>query len=101
MNDKTSLRCAARPRKPNHFDREFPAGAPCAATYVLAGTPAAAEGLAVPTGIVSAEFTALRAAHEPTIRTCHEPLTEGHSPAARFGGDCGARLPPWQNEFGS
>ena len=56
--------------------------------------------LAVPTGIVSAEFTALRTVHEPTTRTCHECLSEGHSPAARFCSDCGARLPPWQNEYG-
>ncbi len=51
--------------------------------------------LAVPTGIVSAEFTALRLPREPTTRTCHECLSEGHSPSARFCRDCGAPLPPW------
>ena len=54
--------------------------------------------LAVPTGIVSAEFTAQRMPREPTTRTCHECLTEGHSPGARFCRDCGAELPPWQND---
>lgn len=56
--------------------------------------------LAVPTGIVSAEFTAMRTLHQPTTRTCHECLSEGHPPGARFCSDCGAALPPWQNEFG-
>jgi len=54
--------------------------------------------LAVPTGIVSAEFTAQRVRREPTTRTCHECLTEGHSPSARFCRDCGAPLPLWQND---
>jgi voltage-gated potassium channel len=54
--------------------------------------------LAVPTGIVSAEFTARRISREPTTRTCHECLSEGHSPAAHFCRDCGAPLPPWQND---
>lgn len=54
--------------------------------------------LAVPTGIVSAEFTSQRIPREPTTRTCHECLTEGHSPSARFCRDCGAELPPWQND---
>ncbi len=54
--------------------------------------------LAVPTGIVSAEFTAQKMPREPTTRTCHECLTEGHSPSARFCRDCGAELPPWQND---
>ncbi len=54
--------------------------------------------LAVPTGIVSAEFTAQRLPREPTTRTCHECLSEGHSPSARFCRDCGARLPPWQHD---
>ncbi len=54
--------------------------------------------LAVPTGIVSAEFTAQRMAREPTTRTCHECLSEGHAPNARFCRDCGARLPPWQHD---
>jgi len=54
--------------------------------------------LAVPTGIVSAEFTAQRMLREPTTRTCHECLSEGHSPNARFCRDCGAELPPYQTE---
>jgi len=53
--------------------------------------------LAVPTGIVSAEFTAQRM-REPTTRTCHECLSEGHMPNARFCRDCGVKLPPYQNE---
>jgi voltage-gated potassium channel len=55
--------------------------------------------LAVPTGIVSAEFTAMRTMGAPTTRTCHECLSEGHPPTARFCSDCGAPLPPYQNEF--
>lgn len=53
--------------------------------------------LAVPTGIVSAEFTALRLHRPsvPTTRTCHVCLSEGHEPTARFCRDCGARLPPY------
>jgi voltage-gated potassium channel len=56
--------------------------------------------LAVPTGIVGAEFTLRRAgaASLPTTRTCHECLSEGHSPRARFCSDCGAKLPPYQHE---
>ncbi len=38
--------------------------------------------LAVPTGIVSAEFVAQKAPLQPTTRTCRECLTEGHSPRA-------------------
>jgi len=53
--------------------------------------------LAVPTGIVSAEFTAQRM-REPTTRTCHECLSEGHMPGAKFCRDCGAPLPPYQRE---
>jgi voltage-gated potassium channel len=49
--------------------------------------------LAVPTGIVSAEFTAQRVRHEPTTRTCHECLSEGHEASATFCKDCGAPLP--------
>ncbi len=53
--------------------------------------------LAVPTGIVSAEMTALRFARgHPTTRTCHACLTEGHEPNARFCKDCGATLPPYR-----
>jgi voltage-gated potassium channel len=54
--------------------------------------------LAVPTGIVSAEFTLQRRAHVPTTRTCHECLSEGHAPAARFCSDCSAPLPAWRHE---
>lgn len=55
--------------------------------------------LAVPTGIVSAEFTAQRIGRGvPTTRTCHECLSEGHLPEARFCRDCGARLPRWQHD---
>ena len=52
--------------------------------------------LAVPTGIVSAEFTAQRMLRVPTTRTCHECLSEGHMPGAKFCRDCGAALPPYQ-----
>lgn len=51
--------------------------------------------LAVPTGIVSAEFTAQRihGRGRPTTRTCQACLSEGHAPSARFCSDCGAGLP--------
>ncbi len=49
--------------------------------------------LAVPTGIVSAEFTALRHGHMPFSRACAECLSEGQPLTARFCGDCGAALP--------
>jgi voltage-gated potassium channel len=54
--------------------------------------------LAVPTGIVSAEFTALRTVPPllPTTRTCHVCLSEGHEPAARFCKDCAAALPEYR-----
>ena len=51
--------------------------------------------LAVPTGIVSAEFTAQRVRREPTTRTCHECLSEGHEASALFCRDCGAKLPAY------
>lgn len=54
--------------------------------------------LAVPTGIVSAEFTAQRVRREPTTRSCHECLTEGHEPSAKFCKDCGAKLPPYARD---
>jgi voltage-gated potassium channel len=54
--------------------------------------------LAVPTGIVSAEFTAARVQGQPTTRTCHECLSEGHLPGARFCRDCGAPLPDYHND---
>ncbi len=51
--------------------------------------------LAVPTGIVTAEMAAQRNRWmaPPTTRTCHECLSEGHAPDARFCANCGARLP--------
>lgn len=55
--------------------------------------------LAVPTGIVSAEFTALRTLREPTTRTCHECLSEGHAATAKFCRDCGAELPPYRTDL--
>lgn len=54
--------------------------------------------LAVPTGIVSAEFTAQRVRGVPTTRSCHECLSEGHEPNAVFCKDCGARLPAYQHQ---
>ena len=54
--------------------------------------------LAVPTGIVSAEFTAQRMGRPLTTRTCPECLSEGHPPNARFCCDCGAPLPAWQHD---
>ncbi|CAM5789072.1 ion transporter [Rhizobacter fulvus] len=55
--------------------------------------------LAVPTGIVSAEYAAQRSGAGPTTRTCPECLSEGHLPSARFCRDCGARLPPWRTDL--
>jgi voltage-gated potassium channel len=57
--------------------------------------------LAVPTGIVGAEFTAQHLRREPTTRTCHECLSEGHLPSANFCRDCGAKLPPYQRDTDS
>ena len=55
--------------------------------------------LAVPTGIVTAEMSALRnMVPPPTTRTCHECLTEGHLAEALFCMHCGARLPPYLRE---
>jgi voltage-gated potassium channel len=54
--------------------------------------------LAVPTGIVSAEFVQQSRVREPTTRTCHECLSEGHLPSAKFCRDCGAPLPPYQRD---
>lgn len=54
--------------------------------------------LAVPTGIVSAEFTARRIGGEPTTRTCHHCLSEGHLSTARYCRDCGAALPDYQRD---
>jgi voltage-gated potassium channel len=51
--------------------------------------------LAVPTGIVSAEFTALRfpGGVLPAARTCPGCLSQGHEATARYCKDCGAGLP--------
>jgi voltage-gated potassium channel len=55
--------------------------------------------LAVPTGIVTSEFTADRLRRRSvTTRTCHECLSEGHLPGARYCRDCGAKLPGYQAE---
>ncbi|MBK7354477.1 ion transporter [Propionivibrio sp.] len=56
--------------------------------------------LAVPTGIVSAEFAARRMHTEVTTRTCHECLTEGHPAQAKFCSDCGALLPRYHIDAG-
>ncbi|WP_397408781.1 ion transporter [Polaromonas sp.] len=59
--------------------------------------------LAVPTGIVTAEMAAQRRQQlfqTPTTRTCHECLTEGHAADANFCFNCGARLPPYQQQAG-
>ncbi|HSW07730.1 ion transporter [Aquabacterium sp.] len=49
--------------------------------------------LAVPTGIVSAEFTAQRLEPDRGSRRCAACGSEGHAPGARYCCDCGARLP--------
>nr|HET7858262.1 ion transporter [Caldimonas sp.] len=49
--------------------------------------------LAVPTGIVSAEFTAMRLRGRGRERACDACGVTGHEPGARFCRDCGARLP--------
>lgn len=52
--------------------------------------------LAVPTGIVTAEMAAQRTGRhlpQPTTRTCHECLTEGHAANAHYCNHCGAHLP--------
>jgi voltage-gated potassium channel len=55
--------------------------------------------LAVPTGIVTSEMASLRGAHLPaTTRTCHECLTEGHLPDARYCMHCGAHLSPYLHD---
>ena len=53
--------------------------------------------LAVPTGIVTSEMAAQRLRPPPTTRTCHECLTEGHAPDARFCMHCGVRLPAYHD----
>lgn len=54
--------------------------------------------LAVPTGIVTAEMTAQRHGRPTTTRSCHDCLSEGHLPEARFCRDCGTGLPPYQRD---
>ena len=49
--------------------------------------------LAVPTGIVGAEFAAQRI-RPPTTRTCPECLSVGHELSARYCKDCASPLPP-------
>jgi voltage-gated potassium channel len=53
--------------------------------------------LAVPTGIVSAEFAAQSLRRETTVRTCRVCTSGDHSPDARFCRHCGAKLPPLQD----
>jgi voltage-gated potassium channel len=56
--------------------------------------------LAVPTGIVTAEMTSHKLRHksQATTRTCHQCLSEGHQPHARFCFQCGAALPDYLHE---
>jgi voltage-gated potassium channel len=54
--------------------------------------------LAVPTGIVTAEMGAQRHESQPTTRSCHECLTEGHVSDALYCLHCGASLPPYHSE---
>lgn len=54
--------------------------------------------LAVPTGIVTAEMTAIRIGTPLTTRTCHECLTEGQLPEANYCLHCGAHLPRYQQD---
>jgi voltage-gated potassium channel len=54
--------------------------------------------LAVPTGIVSAEFSARRMHLEVTTRTCHECLSEGHLTQSQYCRDCGAKVPSYHTD---
>jgi len=56
--------------------------------------------LAVPTGIVTAEMSALRHGQlqTPTTRTCHQCLAEGQPVYANFCFRCGAELPAYQRD---
>jgi voltage-gated potassium channel len=55
--------------------------------------------LAVPTGIVSAEYAARRtSALMPTTRSCQQCLSIGHAATAKYCRDCGAELPPYQTD---
>jgi voltage-gated potassium channel len=53
--------------------------------------------LAVPTGIVSAEFTARRMRSQVSTRSCPVCQSEGHEAFARYCRDCGARLAPYRH----
>jgi voltage-gated potassium channel len=57
--------------------------------------------LAMPTGIVSAEFTSQRLNRDASTRTCPQCLSEGHAQDALFCRDCGARLPRWPHDAAS
>lgn len=56
--------------------------------------------LAVPTGIVTAEMTSHRLSQkgQPTTRTCHHCLSEGHLVHAQYCFQCGALLPNYTHE---
>lgn len=55
--------------------------------------------LAVPTGIVSAEYTSRRTnAIAQTTRSCDNCLSIGHAATAKYCRDCGAALPPYQTD---
>jgi len=55
--------------------------------------------LAVPTGIVTAEYTARRTGTPaPTARGCPNCLSANHAATAKFCQDCGAKLPPNQSD---
>ena len=56
--------------------------------------------LAVPTGIVTAEMSALRMGTplKATTRSCHACLSEGHQADSKFCRHCGAALPAYQRD---
>lgn len=55
--------------------------------------------LAVPTGIISAEMTSQRFLARPNTRTCPECLATGLEETAKFCRNCGAKLPPYAQDF--
>ena len=57
--------------------------------------------LAVPTGIVSAEFSARRVHQESSSITCSACGSEAHAPRAKFCSDCGAELLPPRHDTDS
>ena len=57
--------------------------------------------LAVPTGIVSSEFSAQRARNMGRARACAHCGSGGHSAQARFCSDCGAALAPLSHPAGA